>query len=82
MEEKSGWFLFVVSLGLLMATEIVLTVGIRITDFQPKFWHIPNLHETTDPMKPLFVSILQWCLLDPYGRIKVVSSCLLCCWGC
>jgi hypothetical protein len=27
MEEKSGWFLFVMSLGLfLMATEIVLTV--------------------------------------------------------
>jgi hypothetical protein len=38
-KNKSGWFLFVVSLGLLMATEIVLTVRVRITDFQPKFWH-------------------------------------------
>jgi hypothetical protein len=25
---------------------------------------------------------IQWCLLDPYGRIRVVSSCLLCPWGC
>jgi hypothetical protein len=25
---------------------------------------------------------IQCCLLDPYGRIKVVDSCLLCPCGC
>jgi hypothetical protein len=28
-KNKSGWFLFVMSLGLLMATELVLTAGIH-----------------------------------------------------
>jgi hypothetical protein len=27
-------------------------------------------------------SPIQWCLLDPYGRMRVVGSCLLCPWGC
>jgi hypothetical protein len=25
---------------------------------------------------------IQWCLLDPFGRIRVVGSCLLCLWVC
>jgi hypothetical protein len=25
---------------------------------------------------------IQWCLLDPYGSVRVVGSCLLCPWGC
>jgi hypothetical protein len=25
---------------------------------------------------------IQWCLLDPYGGVRVVGSCLLCPWGC
>jgi hypothetical protein len=53
---KSGWFLFVVSLGLLVVTEIVPTARMgSISDFQPKFWHIPILHDTTEPMKPFLV---------------------------
>jgi hypothetical protein len=42
-KNKSGWFLFVVSLGLLMATQIVLTAGSwdSSLNFNPSF--APNL---------------------------------------
>jgi hypothetical protein len=43
-KNKSGWFLFVMSLELSLATENVL-------DFQPKFCSKSTLHDTTDPMK-------------------------------
>jgi hypothetical protein len=36
-ENESSWFLFVVSLALSVATEIVPTAGIHQCDFQPKF---------------------------------------------
>jgi hypothetical protein len=49
------WFLFVVSLGLSVATEIVLAAMGSITDFQPKFCSKSTLHNTTEPMK-LFLS--------------------------
>jgi hypothetical protein len=54
-KNKSGWFLFVMSLGLLMATEIVLTAGIRHTEFQPKFSSKSSLPDITEPMKLFLV---------------------------
>jgi hypothetical protein len=50
---KSGWFPFVMSLGLSVATEIVLTAAAAgsITDFQPKFCSKSTPHDTTEPMK-------------------------------
>jgi hypothetical protein len=50
-ENESGWFLFVVSLGLSGAAEIVLTAGIHHCNFQPKFCSKSTLHDTTEPMK-------------------------------
>jgi hypothetical protein len=41
-KNTSGWFLFVVSLGLLVVTEIVLTAMGSITDFQPTFGTYPS----------------------------------------
>jgi hypothetical protein len=45
------------SLGLLMATELVLTVtaGIRRTEFQPKFCSKSSLPDITVPMKLFLV---------------------------
>jgi hypothetical protein len=48
---KSGWFLFLMSLGLSVATEIVLTAARSITDFQPKFCSKSTPHDNTEPMK-------------------------------
>jgi hypothetical protein len=48
---KSGWFPFVMSLGLSVVTEIVLTAAGSITDFQPKFCSKSTPHNTTEPMK-------------------------------
>jgi glycerol uptake facilitator-like aquaporin len=44
-KNKSGWFLFVMSLGLLMATGIVLTAGIQHSNFNPSF--AQNHHRLT-----------------------------------
>jgi hypothetical protein len=41
-KNKKGWFLFVVSLGLLVAEEIVPTAMRSITDFQPTFGTYPS----------------------------------------
>jgi hypothetical protein len=42
-KNESGWFLFLMSLGLLMATEIVLTAaGFVAPNFNPSF--APNHH--------------------------------------
>jgi hypothetical protein len=54
-KNKSGWFLFVMSLGLLMATELVLTAGIRRTKFQPKFCSKSSPPDITEPMKLFLV---------------------------
>jgi hypothetical protein len=66
-KNESGWFLFVVSLGLSVATEIVLpTAGIHQCDFQPKFCSKSTLHDTTEPMKlflahsVVFVGSILW----------------------
>jgi hypothetical protein len=48
---KSGWFLFVMPLGLSVATEIVLTAGVHRTGSQPKFGSKSTLNDTTEPMK-------------------------------
>jgi hypothetical protein len=45
-KNKSGWFLIVVSMGLSVATEIVLTAGV-ITDFQPKFCPKSTPHDVS-----------------------------------
>jgi uncharacterized membrane protein AbrB (regulator of aidB expression) len=47
---KSGWFLFAVSLGLLVVTEFVLAAVAdgSITDFQPKFCSKSTLYDTTE----------------------------------
>jgi hypothetical protein len=50
-KNKSGWFLFVMSMGLSVATEIVLTPAGSITDFQPKFCLKSTPHDSTEPMK-------------------------------
>jgi purine nucleoside phosphorylase len=53
---KSGWFPFVMSLGLSVATAIVLTAAGSITpDFQPKFCSKSTPHDTTEPMKLFLV---------------------------
>jgi hypothetical protein len=49
-KNKSGWLLFVMSLGLSVATEIVLLLG-SIADFQPKFCSKSTPHDTTEPIK-------------------------------
>jgi hypothetical protein len=49
-KNKSGWFLFVMSVGLSVATEVVLTAAGSITEIQPKFCTKLTLHDTTDPM--------------------------------
>jgi glycerol uptake facilitator-like aquaporin len=53
LKNKSGWFLFVVSLGLSVATKIVLAAEVRTNDFQPKFCSKSTLHDTTELMKLL-----------------------------
>jgi hypothetical protein len=50
-------------------------LGSMITEFQPNFWWGLSPHDTNEPMK-LFHPCLQYCLLSPYARIKVVDSCL------
>jgi hypothetical protein len=72
------------SLGLSVATEIVLTAGVQgaISDF-PSPWFAQNQPCTTPQRQWNSFLSLQWCLLDAsYGRIRVVGSCLLCHWGC
>jgi multimeric flavodoxin WrbA len=54
-KNKSGWFLFVRSLGLSVATEIVMTAMGPVTDFQPKSCYKSTSHDTTEPKKPFFV---------------------------
>jgi hypothetical protein len=49
-KNKSGWFLFVMSLELSVATEVVLTAVGSITEIQPKFCSKSTPHDTTDPM--------------------------------
>jgi hypothetical protein len=48
-KNKSGWFLFVMSPGLSVTTEVVLTAAGSITDFQPKFCSKSASHDTSDP---------------------------------
>jgi hypothetical protein len=51
-KNKNGWFQFVMSLGLSVATEnCAMTALGSITDFQPKFGSKSTPHDTTDPMK-------------------------------
>jgi multimeric flavodoxin WrbA len=50
-KNKSGWFQFVMSLGLSVASENVLTAAGSISDFQPKFGSKSTPHDTTEPMK-------------------------------
>jgi hypothetical protein len=53
-KNKSGWFMIVVSLGLSVATEIVLTADccrFAIIDFQPKFCSKSTPHNVKEPMK-------------------------------
>jgi hypothetical protein len=53
-KNKSGWFLFVMPLGLSVATEIVhivLTVLWSNTDSQPKFGSKSTLNDTTEVIK-------------------------------
>jgi hypothetical protein len=80
-KNKSGWFLFDMSLGLLVVTQILLlTAWILDTAFQPNFCLRSNLHDTKKPMK---LYLFHTMLFDgPYVRIKVVDSCLICPWGC
>jgi hypothetical protein len=79
-KNKSGWFLFVMSLWLSVAPEIVLTAGIH------HWYSTPSFAENHPPRTPKTQwnssSSIQCCLLDPYVRIKVVGSCLLCSCGC
>jgi hypothetical protein len=58
-EGKSDCFPFVMSLGLSVATEIVLTAAGSITpDFQPKFRSKSTPHDTTEPMKLFLVNTM------------------------
>jgi hypothetical protein len=53
-KNKSSWFLFVMSMGLSEATDLVLTFyfcGFAIIDFQPKFCSKSTPHDVTEPMK-------------------------------
>jgi hypothetical protein len=49
-KSKSRWFLFVMSLGLSVVTQVLLAAGVHHTDFQPKFCQKSTPHDTTDPM--------------------------------
>jgi hypothetical protein len=74
------------SLGLSMATEVLLTAmrSVTITAMISN----PSFAEDQPCMTPQtqwnFSLPIQWCLLNPYGRVRVVGSCLLllCPWGC
>jgi hypothetical protein len=58
----------------------VLTDGIPSLIFDPSFAeNQPCMAPKTQWNSSLSI---QCCLLDPYGRIKVVDSCLLCPCGC
>jgi uncharacterized membrane protein len=48
--------------------------------FNPSF--AKNQPHMTPQTQWNFFLPIQWCLLDPYGRVRVVGSCLLCPWGC
>jgi hypothetical protein len=82
-KNKSGWFLFVMSLWLLVAIEHVLTSAGIHHWFLTQVWLKPNpaWHHRPNETLTLFVHMQCW-LLDPYGRIKGVDSCLLCPCGC
>jgi hypothetical protein len=56
-KNKSGWFLFVMSLGLLMATELVLTAGIHQQISTQVLLQI-SLPDITEPMKLFLVYTL------------------------
>jgi hypothetical protein len=71
-KNKSGWFLFAMSLGLSVATEIVVCWG-PLLIFNP--WFAQNQPCTTPQSQWNSFLSLQWCLLDAsYGRIRVVGS--------
>jgi penicillin-binding protein-related factor A (putative recombinase) len=70
---KSGLFLFVMPLGLSVATEIVLTMLGSITDFQPKFGSKSTLNDTTKQMKLFLTHTIVF-----VGSIwKIKSGCFL-----
>jgi hypothetical protein len=78
-KNKSGWFLFVMSLGLLWWSQ-------KFCCWQLGWIFNPTFAEDQALMTPKSqwnssLSI-QCCLLGPYARIKVVDSCLICPWGC
>jgi hypothetical protein len=77
---KSGWYPIGMSLGLSVATEIVLTSGGPSLIFNPSF--AQNQPRTTPQIQWNSSLPIQWCLLDPYGRIRVAGSRLVCPWGC
>jgi hypothetical protein len=54
-KNKSGWFLFVMSLGLSVAAENLLLLGSTAADFQPMISSKSTLHHTTEPMKLFLV---------------------------
>jgi hypothetical protein len=58
-----------------VATEIVLAAGAPVIDFNPSF--AENQPRMTPQSKRNSSLSIQWCLLDQYGRIRVVGSCLL-----
>jgi hypothetical protein len=75
-KSKSGW-----SLGLSVATEVLLTAARSITMISnPSF--VQNQPRMTPQSQWNSSLSIKWCLLDPYGRVRVVGSCLLCPWGC
>jgi hypothetical protein len=78
-KSKSGWFLFVMTSRLSVATEFCYCWG-------PSLIFNPSFAENQPCMTPQgqWNSSLpiQWCLLDPYGRVRVVGSCVLCRLGC
>jgi hypothetical protein len=57
-KNKSGWFLFVMSLGLSVATESLLTAMRSIADFQTMICSKSTLHHTTEPMKLFLVNTM------------------------
>jgi hypothetical protein len=73
---KCVWFLFVMSLWLLVAKEIVLTAGIHHWFFDPSF--AENQPCMTPKIQWNTSLSIQCCLLGQYKRTKVVDSCLLC----
>jgi hypothetical protein len=82
-KSKSGWFLCIMSPGLSGATEVLLTVGVHLWSsliFNPSF---AENQPCMTPQGQWNSSLpIRWCLLDPYGRVRVVGSCLLCPLGC